>query len=261
LEDILYLPSPKVVKRLSLGYSGLVADIYWTRAVQYFGTRHHLGEQRYALLAPLLEITTYLDPHLLVAYEFGANFLAPSPPNGAGEPERAIRLIQGGIEANPDAWRLYYNLGFIYYLEMRDYVAAEHAFERGSKAPDAHPFLRILAANMAQHAGDTQMARILWTTSLQTTNDKQIKENAIKHLRALKVDDDITALENIADTYRQRFGRWPANFGQLISAGLLRGVPLDPLGQPYKLKPEGRFEVADPTDLPFIKKGYPAAYN
>ena len=29
--------SPKAVKRLSLGYDGLLADIYWTRAVQYFG--------------------------------------------------------------------------------------------------------------------------------------------------------------------------------------------------------------------------------
>ncbi|MGC2060261.1 MAG: hypothetical protein WA653_18495, partial [Candidatus Sulfotelmatobacter sp.] len=41
LEDVLYLNSPKVLKRISLGYDGLLADIYWTRAVQYFGGRHH----------------------------------------------------------------------------------------------------------------------------------------------------------------------------------------------------------------------------
>ena len=40
LEEVLYLPSGKTVKRLSLGYSSLLANIYWTRAVQYFGSRH-----------------------------------------------------------------------------------------------------------------------------------------------------------------------------------------------------------------------------
>lgn len=260
LEEVLYLPSPKIVKRLSLGYDGLLADIYWTRAVQYFGS--HLQSSRgFKLLAPLLEITTYLDPHLLVAYEFGANFLAPPPPNGAGEPDRAIQLVENGIKANPHAWRLSYNLGFIYYFEKRDYAKAAEAFQRSAEIPGAHPFVRIMAANMAQHAGEIQMARMLWTTTLETNKDKEIRENAIKHLRALKVDEDITALEKIADQYHTRTGRWPSSFAQLISAGLLPGVPVDPLDHAYKLMPEGRFEVADPKALPFINKGYPAAYN
>src|SRR5436853_5436790 len=67
LEEVLYVSSPKVLKRMSLGYDGLLADIYWTRAVQYFGNRHRGGPENYKLLAPLLEITTYLDPHLVVA--------------------------------------------------------------------------------------------------------------------------------------------------------------------------------------------------
>jgi hypothetical protein len=37
LEEVLYISSPKLLKRMSLGYDGLLADIYWTRAVQYFG--------------------------------------------------------------------------------------------------------------------------------------------------------------------------------------------------------------------------------
>src|SRR6266700_4429966 len=64
LQDVLYVSSPKLLKRLSLGYEGLLADVYWTRAVQYFGGRHSAGANHYRLLAPLLEITTALDPHL-----------------------------------------------------------------------------------------------------------------------------------------------------------------------------------------------------
>src|ERR1017187_10408304 len=95
LEDVLYFSSPKLVKRLSLGYDGLLADIYWTRAVQYFGSPQVTRTASdYNLLAPLLEITTALDPKLIVAYEFGANFLAPQPPEGAGMPDKAIALVE-----------------------------------------------------------------------------------------------------------------------------------------------------------------------
>ena len=40
IEDALYISSPKMVKRASLGFDGLMACIYWTRTVQYFGDRH-----------------------------------------------------------------------------------------------------------------------------------------------------------------------------------------------------------------------------
>jgi hypothetical protein len=104
LEEVLYIPSPRIVKRLSLGYDGLLADVYWTRAVQYFGSKHFQGSRDYHLLAPLLEITTALDPHLTVAYEFGANFLAPR------EPQRAIELVEYGIRHNPNEWKIYHLL-------------------------------------------------------------------------------------------------------------------------------------------------------
>src|SRR5512147_2888440 len=68
LKDVLYISSPRALKRMSLGFDGLLADIYWTRAVQYFGGKHRQENAQYELLAPLLDITTTLDPHLIVAY-------------------------------------------------------------------------------------------------------------------------------------------------------------------------------------------------
>jgi len=260
LEEVLYISSPKLLKRLSLGYDGLLADIYWTRAVQYFGGKHHDGAEHFDLLAPLLEITTTLDPHLTIAYEFGSNFLAPPPPNGAGVPERAVKLDEFGIRHNPEEWRLYYDLGFIYYLDMHDYANASAAFAQGSRIPNAHPFLKLLAALMAEHAGELQTARVLWTTTYQTTHDKSVRANAAAHLRALQVDQDVTTLERLAGLYRQRTGRMPADFAEMERAGLLRGNPVDPLGYAYKLMPDGRVEVRDPDDLPFIEKGLPPGY-
>ncbi len=261
VEEVLYISSPKLLKRLSLGYDGLLADIYWTRAVQYFGGKHHAGAQHYAMLAPLLEITTTLDPHLTVAYEFGSNFLAPDPPNGAGMPERAIELTQFGIRNNPNEWHLYYDLGFIYYMDLKDYAKAADAFARGSRVPNAHPFLRVLAARMATHAGELQTARMLWSATYETSKDENIKANAVAHLRALQVDEDITNLESLAAFYQKRTGRFPASFQELETAGFLRDIPVDPLGLPYKLIPGGKVEVSDPDQLPFIEKGVPPGYK
>jgi len=257
LREVLYIPSPKVLKRLSLGYNGLLADIYWTRVVQYFGGKHHEGAMEYKLLAPLLDITTTLDPQLLPAYDFGAVFLSQSPPQGAGDPDAAVALVNRGIRQNPRAWRLYYSLGYIEYIERHDYKAAAEAFEKGSKIPGALPWMGVMAAIMAQHGGELGTARYLWQHIYESSNDKSIKENAIRHLAALKVDEEVEYLEGLVREYRENTGRAPANWLQMISAGYLRRLPTDPLGTPYMLTPDGRVEVQDADSLPFITRGLP----
>lgn len=258
LQEVLYIPSPKTLKRLSMGYDGLLADIYWTRAVQYFGGKHHERSTEYQLLAPLLDITTTLDPHLIVAYEFGSTFLAQKPPEGAGEPDRAIALVQEGIRQNPREWRLFYDLGFLQYSEKHDYLAAARAFAAGSQVPGAHVSMRILAAAMAQHGGDEATARLIWATTYETATDQMIRANALKHLRALRVDDDVQHLRRIIDDYSRRNRQPPPSWLELVRQRFLAGIPVDPLGHPYKLLPGGRVEVQNPEDFPFIRFGLPS---
>ena len=261
LEEVLYISSPKILKHASLGYDGLLADIYWTRAVQYFGSRHHAGARSYNLLAPLLEITTYLDPQLIFAYQFGASFLAPAPPAGAGQPERAIQLIEFGIRNNPNEWRLYYSLGFVYYMDVKDYAKAADAFVRGANVPGSHPFLKILAAQMAQHAGEFSTARMLWTATYETSQDSLIRQNALEHLRALKVDEDVTNLQAAVTRFGERTGRLPSSFSELLAAEGLRGVPVDPDGNPYVYTSEGRILVQNSDNFPFVTMGLPPGYH
>src|SRR5271154_4574012 len=222
-QESLYVSSPTVLRRLSLGYTGLLADIYWTRAVQYFGERHHNGSGDFRLLAPLLEVSTELDPRLMPAYQFGANFLAPQPPNGAGLPGAALALMKYGIEHNPDQWRLYYNLGFLYYTELKDYSKAAEAFAQGAQLPVTNPFMPILAARMAQHAGEFDTARMLWSTTYESSKDPRIRQNAVEHLLALQVDEEVTQLERVVEKYRQDRGQSPGSMIDLERAGLIRG--------------------------------------
>jgi hypothetical protein len=261
IEDVLYIDSPKMVERASLGFRGLMACIYWTRTVQYFGHRHFDHEKTYNELAPLLEITTALDPQMLPAYEFGASFLAPTPPNGAGDPARAIGLMDYGIAHNPDNWRLYYDLGFVYYTELKDYKKASEVFARGAQVPNAHPFMKVMAAQMAEHAGDLNTARMLWSATFETSRFPEIRQNALEHLRSIQVDEDVTNLQAGVTRFGERAGRLPANMAELAAAEHLPAIPVDPDGTPYKLTPEGRVLVETPENFPFITAGMPPGYK
>jgi tetratricopeptide (TPR) repeat protein len=261
IDDVLYLSSPKMVKRASLGFDGLMACIYWTRTVQYFGHRHFNREHSYNELAPLLEITTTLDPQLFPAYQFGASFLAPPPPNGAGEPARAIHLMEFGIAHDPDNWQLYYNLGFVYYTELKDYKKAAEIFARGSQVPGAHPFMKILAAQMAGHAGDLATARLLWSATFETSRETNIRQNALEHLRAISVDEDVTNLQAAVTRFGEKNGRLPAGMAELAAAEHSPRIPVDPDGNAYELTPQGRVQIAKPDDFPFVTKGLPPGYK
>ncbi len=261
VDDSLYISSSKMIRRASLGFDGLMACIYWTRAVQYFGHRHLDGLHSFNELAPLLEITTALDPHLLPAYQFGASFLAPAPPNGAGQPERAVPLMQYGIQQNPDNWRLYYNLGFVYYTELHDYKKAAEVFAEGSKIPGAHPFLKVLAADVATRAQEFSTARLLWTAAYEGTEEPIIRQNALEHLRAIRVDEDVTDLQNAVARFVQANGRFPATLWEVASAEHWRGIPVDPDGNPYQISLDGKVLVQNPDDFPFITLGVPPGYK
>ncbi len=257
LQEVLYLPSAKTVKAISLGYTGLMADIYWTRVVQYYGRKHEADSLTYKLLPPLLDITTTLDPHLDIAYDFGAFFLSQKPPQGAGSPDEGIELVRKGIASNPTHWRLYYDLGFIYWMEKKDYRSAADAFATGAKIPGAQPWMGTMAGTMAQGGDDLKMARKLWDEVLKGTKDPMIRSNAIQRLASISSDEAVIELQKRVDAYSEKLGHAPGSMRDLIEVGLLRGIPLDPMGNPYEIDSYGKVVVKDQRKLPFITKGLP----
>lgn len=263
LEDILFIPSSKALKRMGLGYSGVLADIYWTRAVQYYGRKlaTRRPDLRYDLLYPLLDITTDLDPHLIVAYEFGSIFLSQRPPVGAGEPDKAVQFLEKGIRANPDHWRLYFDLGFIQYFDRKDPKAAQQSFEKGSENPNSLVWMKTMAANMAERANEPETALNLWIKLYETAGDEMVKQNALQHIEGLRTDHEVLELERRVKMYQERMGRLPATWYEMMHQGFLGGVPLDPTDKPYKLMPDGTVQVEDPDSIPFLTQGIPPGWK
>ncbi len=248
--DVLDVSSGVVLKRLSLGNEGLLADIYWTRAVQYFG-RQRLGHAEFPLLGPLLRITTDLDPQLVVAYRYGAVFLAEKPPQGAGRPDEALRLLMKGIAANPQYWRFWQDVGFIYYWDLRDYHHAARAFEAGSRMPGALAWMKTMAATVLAQGGDLQTSRRLWLEVYENPGNDQVRKSAENHLAAVDAEIGIERLNSLLARYHEREGRPAASFREFVAEGYLSSMPLDPTGVPFvigsdntaRLGPESKIDL------------------
>src|ERR1700716_3894442 len=242
-DDQMMLRSSKLVKVMSLEYAPLIADIYWTRVVQYYGNKHVRGQANLELLWPLLDITTTLDPNLLISYRFGAMFLSQAAPAGAGRPDLAVQLIRRGIHANPDYWRFYEDLGFVYYFDLKDYQNASAAFLEGSKKPNAQFWMKVMAAKVAAEGESFATSMFLWKDIYDSTSDPSVKKNALLHLQLLKVREDCKHLDALANEYAKRYGKRPARMSEMVQAGLLPGIPRDPLGFAYIFGEDGKAEL------------------
>jgi hypothetical protein len=247
-EDLL-LRSGSAIQKLSLGYNSLLADIYWTRAVQYYGGRVGTPGAKFDLLWPLLDVTTTLDPGLIPAYRFGAIFLSEPGNVGAGRTDLAIQLVKRGIAANPGEWRLGTDLGFLYYWRMKDYPDAAATYLATSKNPKAPPWVKVMAARIEDKGGSIENSRMIWSEIYESTKDPVIKNDAARQLQILTAQDDETHLDELVDQYRQRFGHWPVSLEQIRAAGLLPGIPVDPAGVPYVLGPDGKSRLNPASPL------------
>ena len=239
MAELLYVPSGRLLRRLCLGHEGLVADIYWTRAVQYFGRKRIDRATKFDLLGPLLRITTELDPNLIVAYRFGAIFLAEKSPWGAGRPEEALQLLRRGIVANPSYWRLWQDVGFIYYWDLKDYSRAAEAFRVGSQQPGAHFWMKAMAASVAAQGGATSTSRLLWSEIYSQAGNESMRRSAADHLLALQAREEMDQLNALLKSYQDRSGRPAQSLRELVLAGILKGLPKDPSGVPYIVTAEG----------------------
>lgn len=245
----------KRLKGYALGSEGLIADWYWILSLQYIGKKivenketdiniDDLRSLNPRLLYPYLDNATDLDPKFYAAYSYGAIVLP------AIDPQKAIELTEKGIAANPEKWRLYQYLGYIYWHE-RNYEKAAETYDRGSMIAGAPPFMREMAAAMKTKGGSRDTARAMYSQMLAEAEDEQSKRNA--QLRLLEIDslEETEAVNEVLAGLKNSNGKCVPNINaalpQLRSVQLPQGRDLridrsgslvDPTGVPYKFDPE-----------------------
>ncbi|MEO8071561.1 MAG: hypothetical protein ABI652_09170 [Acidobacteriota bacterium] len=248
-ERVLYLRSPETVRRTFRPFTALAADVYWMRAIQHYGRDRQSSRvvDRFALLQPLLDLTTTLDPHFNIAYRFGAIFLSTEPPDGPGANADAIALLEKGLRANPRRWQYGQDIGFIYYWYLADYPKAARWFERASEMPGAPVWLQPLAATTRAQGGDRQGARHLFA-GLRGADQAYISQAATRALSQLDALDAMDALQDIVARFHAATGRYPHDWDELIRTGALRGVPAESDSKtPFAYDPVSHRVTLSPT--------------
>ena len=250
VQDEVPYVSPDTAKRLSLGFSGLVADWYWLKALQYIGGK--LEEQasrarerpaaaeldRLKALDPrvlvrLFDMISTLDPRFTAVYEFAAVILP------AVDVPAAATLLEKGIQANPDQWYLHQQLAYIYW-QRGDYLAAADAFRRGARMTTAK-WMEQMAKSMEAKGDDPQVARAMYARMYEQAQDDQVKQWALNRLMELKSLEERAHIRRVLADFVTAQTRCPRAWGDVTTALRAAGLRTDGRGQPV-----------DPSDTPYL---------
>jgi tetratricopeptide (TPR) repeat protein len=267
-EEQLYVTGA-TAKRLSLSFSGLVADWYWMRSLQYVGRKlmriedeDSLQGQRIELtdselfnlkiLPSLLDTTTTLDPQFMAAYEYGAVMLPLIKKD-----EDAIALLKKGMAANPTSWKLAHHLGYIYW-QRGDYQSASETYGAGAKLPEAPPWMAALSARMMAEGGSRRMAREMYSRIYEQSDDNQVKQMCVRRIMQIDSYDERDTIRRILSDYSARNAGRCATSWKDVNAGLRAAhlkldqntsAPLDPADTSYRLVKNGCDVDLDPHSL------------
>ncbi|MDD8031658.1 MAG: hypothetical protein PHQ25_06610 [Acidobacteriota bacterium] len=230
--SIIYLPSGKHLKYMTFGYSSLIADLIYLWAIQYYGT-YEIAD-RFNYLEHIFSIIAELDPKYVDPYEVGALIAVYE----AHDPELAFKILDMGLEKNPDMWIFPFQAGHIAQMNLKDFDLAREYYRKAMEIPGAPPITKRLFAHAAFKTTDYQTSWETWKEVYETAEEDWVKEIALNHLYRIKAAVDTEALTEAVKKFQERFGRLPADLNQLVRAGLIREVPTDLDGQEYLYDPQ-----------------------
>ena len=239
------------LKGFALGCESLMADWYWMRSLQYIGGKivrtksenvnmDDLRSLNPRLLYPYLDNATDLDPHFIAAYSYGAVVLP------AIDPEKAIAITNKGIANNPNEWRLYQHLGYIYW-KLGQYEKAAESYNNGAQVPGAAPFMALMAGSMKTEGGSRGTARQIFRQMLDGTDDPAVRITAQRRLQELDSLDEREAIDKALDEFKTKAGRCAGSFGEILP--MLMKVQF-PENHEFRVDRSG--QLVDPTDAPYL---------
>ena len=211
-----------VVRAFSLGFSDVLADLYWLRAVQYYG-REKLANApaSYADLAPLLETAAELDHRFEIVYRYGAVFLSEQFPVGAGQPEKGVAFLKKGADRNPRNWTLRQDQGLFTFVYLDDAVAGSAVLRQASEIPGSAPWLKPLAAKVLADGGNLEASLQMWTIIRDQSEPGVLRLNAETQLEVVKNRMFTRNVEERITKYRQRTGDLSSTLADLQAKGVI----------------------------------------
>jgi hypothetical protein len=237
-KDLLYLPSPEMLKILSVGNPNLVADILYMWSIQYYSGFQ--PTERFLYLDTVYNLITDLDPRYYDAYRIGALIMQIQTGVDQEELQSTVqRLFDKGVRNLPESWELAEAAAWDMHMRFKDRKAALHYAEIAAQRPGAPPRIRRMVGvwRDADNEWTVDDSIAYWRAALDESQDPMDQKVCRSKLYDAIVAKDRQQLEPLLRVYAERFGGCPDGWQQLISAGLLSQEPLDLFGNPYGVDP------------------------
>lgn len=236
--DQLALPSPKVAKRLAVGFDAALADLYFIRSLQYYAQPRN-ARDHYRYLTPLLEIVAELDHRFREPLLWGG---VVTPMNLGRETwintGGSTRLLRLGTERFPEDWRfnvfLAYNLSTFHHR----YVEAAEALKGAIGKPGAPSYLPALAARLYASGGDLDTAASFAEAMAEGTGDPEVRSRMEERRLDIATEQVLRRIDDAVRAYHEAKGRWPVRVWDLVEAGFLDTIPGEPRGGVFYLDDE-----------------------
>jgi len=226
---LLFLPNGRYLAAASLGFRVVLADTIYLWSIQYYG--HRRTPEGRLFLEHIYNTISDLDPRFIDAYTTGALVMA----SDMGDPELAIKLLERGIEKNPDNWLLPLEAGWYSYLDLRDYEAAERYYARATEIPGAPAWVARLRAHMIQEQGNLQAAILEWDQirgEAEAAGDERVAAIAEQRVADLFTAYAKEQIEAALQRFEADQGRRPESLAVLVRTGYLTTVVVNEQGEP-----------------------------
>jgi tetratricopeptide (TPR) repeat protein len=251
LEDAELTFKSDTLAKYSLGFNGLLADWYWISSLQYLGKKAVANKGQFQMdnltklnpkqLYPLLESATNLDPNFVNVYSYGAIVL-PSI-----DVEKAITFAEKGIANNPDQWRLYQYLGYIYW-KKGDFKKAAEIYKKGSEIEGVPPFMKLMAARVEGEGGSREMARQIYQQMYDEATDDSTKSLAADRLLQVESFEERDAINAALKDFQTKNQKCPKDWREVFP--VLKTIKLPPNNRPLSLSSNAA--PLDPSEAQYL---------
>ena len=244
-KQLLYLPTPEMLRMTSLGNQNVMADLIYIWSIQYYSEFEF--REKFLYLETVFNLITDLDPRYFDAYRIGALIMSLQKYGDPAEHKAAIvRLYEKGIRNMPDSWELAEAAAWDAHLVLGDQQLAVRWMGVAAEAPDAPPSVKRVYGRWRDdvHGWTIEDSIEYWKQVVSEATRKADVNLATSHLYDSYVTLDRRTLDPLLASYRGTTGRCPDSWQPLVDQGLLASPPLDSLGNPYSIDPESCTLVA-----------------
>ncbi len=252
VEKLGYVPTVSVLKSVASDQKELVAASLVLKVLMYFGGLMDKSDNQFVVppdyqsMSRLLHGAVKLDPYNMDAYYFAQSFLTWD----VKQFKLANDLLDYGMKYRTWDWYLPFFAGFNSAYFLHDSKKAADYYKQAGELSGSDLY-KSLAGRYMQESGQTDMAIAYLSTMANGEKNPVLKRTYLTRLTAFM---EVRRIEVARNRFREKCGVAPVTVAELVAAGLLSRLPVDPYGGKFYFEPDGKISTTSKFAFGVVKK-------